>query len=130
MFLLVSVENTQGVAPYVYAFTGRAVVAMEDERWTAPGLERGVAPPGLCPWPQAWGSGVAPPPPPPQPRAWGMGYLFPAVTPDLGRWVSPLGRPLNRGCAVAPLGHCPSGMGSSQLLLLTSDVGWLLSPAF
>lgn len=33
MFLLVSVENTQGVAPYVYACTGRAVVAMQDDRW-------------------------------------------------------------------------------------------------
>lgn len=31
--MLVSVENTQGVALYVYAFTGRAVVATEDERW-------------------------------------------------------------------------------------------------
>ena len=28
---------------------------------TAPGLRRGVAPPGCCPWPQAWGRGVAPP---------------------------------------------------------------------
>ena len=27
------------------------------------------------------------------------------------------------GLGVTPLGHCPSGMGSSQLLPLTSDVG-------
>ena len=39
-----------------------------------------------------------------------------AAAPDLRRWV-------------APLGSCPSGMGSSRLLPLTSDVGWLLSAA-
>ena len=36
-----------------------------------------------------------------------------AAAPDLGRGVTPLGR-------------CPLGMGSSRLLPLTSDVGWLL----
>ena len=38
------------------------------------------------------------------------GYLLTAATPDLG-------------CGVTPLGCHPSGMGSSQLLPLTSDVG-------
>ena len=37
-----------------------------------------------------------------------------AAAPDLGRGVTPLGR-------------SPSGMGSSRLLPLTLDVGWLLS---
>ena len=58
-----------------------------------PLLGRGVAPPGRCRWP--W--------------AWGVGYVLPA-NPDLG-------------CEVTPLGHCPSGMGCSRLLPLTSDVG-------
>ena len=39
-----------------------------------------------------------------------------ATAPDLGRGVT-------------PLGHRPSGMESSRLLPLTSDVGWLLSAA-
>ena len=74
------------------------------------------------------------------------------AAPDLGRWVSPLGRspqpptrgsssrPFLRRCSlvlsaaapdlgrgVAPLGLRSSGMGSSQVLPLTSDVGWLIS---
>ena len=55
-------------------------------------------------------------------------YVLTAVPPDLELGVAPLGPPapvqpplLGRG--VAPLGHCPSGMGSSQLLPLTSEVG-------
>ena len=66
-----------------------------------------------------------------------MGYLLPAAAldfglgvtplvaaPDLGRCVSPLGRPPapDLGRWVTRLGRCPSGMGSSQLLPLTSDV--------
>ena len=55
-------------------------------------------------------------------------YVLTAVPPDLERGVAPLGppapvQPLLLGRGVAPLGHCPSGMGSSQLLPLTSDVG-------
>ena len=56
------------------------------------------------------------------------GYLLIAAPPDLERGVAPLGppapvQPLLLGRGVTPLGHCPSGMGSSQLLPLTSDVG-------
>ena len=36
---------------------------------------------------------------------------------------------LDLGLGVTPLGRRPSGMGSSRLLPLTSDVGWLLSAA-
>ena len=43
-----------------------------------------------------------------------MGQLLLAAAPGLGR-------------GVAPLGRRPLGMGSSQLLPLTSDVGYLLS---
>ena len=39
-----------------------------------------------------------------------------AAAPDIGRGVT-------------PLGHRPLGIGSSRLLPLTSDVGWLLSAA-
>ena len=54
-------------------------------------------------------------------------YVLTAVPPDLERGVAPLGppapvQPLLLGRGVTPLGHCPSGMGSSQLLPLTSDV--------
>ena len=69
-----------------------------------------------------------------------MGYLLRAAAPDLGRgvtplvaapdlgpWVSPLSRPPDLGRGVTPLGRRPLGMGSSWLLPLTSDVGWLLS---
>ena len=65
-----------------------------------------------------------------------MGLLLPAAAPDLGRGVTPLVAtpdlghgvtPLvaapDLGRGVAPLGPRPSGMGSSRLLLLTSDVG-------
>ena len=82
----------------------------------------------------------------------GHGVTPLVATPDLGRWVSPLGRPTPRprtrgsssppflrrrnlvlsaaapalGRGVTPLGRHPLGMGSSRLLPLTSDVGWLL----
>ena len=39
--------------------------------------------------------------------------MISAIAPDLGRGVT-------------PLGHRPLGMGSSRLLRLTSDLGWLL----
>ena len=66
-------------------------------------LGHGVAPPGRCPWPWAWGS-----------SSWlflRRGSLeLSAAVPDLIRGVT-------------PLGHCPLGTGSSWILLLTSDVG-------
>ena len=77
----------------------------------APGLGRGFAPPGRCPWPWTWGSSS---PPPPQPRTRGSSsppflrrhcLTLSAAAPDLGRGVTPLGR------------H-PLGMGSSRL------IGW------
>ena len=56
------------------------------------------------------------------------GYLLTAAPPDLERGIAPLGppapaQPLLLGCRVTPLGHCPSGMGSSWVLPLTSDMG-------
>ena len=87
----------------------------------------------------------------------GCGVTPLVAAPDLGRWVAPLSRspprprPRTRGsssqqflrrrslvlsaaapdlgCGVTPLGRHPSGMGSSWLLPLTSDVEWLLSAA-
>ena len=66
-------------------------------------LRCGVGPPGCRPWPQTWG------------RSSRLllrchNLALSATVPDLGRGVTPL------GC-------CPSGMGSSQLLPLASDVG-------
>ena len=62
-----------------------------------PLLGRGVGPPSCLPWPRAWGCG-------------GVGLVLLATAPDLRR-------------ALTPLGCHPSGMGSSWLLPLTSDVG-------
>ena len=86
-----------------------------------PGLERGIAPlgsPGPA-QPPLLGGVVAPPGRRPWPRVWGS-YSQPflhhhslalsAAAPDLRRQVTPLGR-------------LPSGMGSSRLLPLASDVG-------
>ena len=92
-----------------------------------PDLERGIAPlgPPAPTQPPLLGCGVAPPGRRPWPRTWGSSsWLFlcrrslalSAAAPDLGRGVAPLGR------------H-PLGIGSSRLLPLTSDVGWLLSAA-
>ena len=112
----------------------------------ASGLGRGVGPPGLRPWLWALGHGVAPPggPPPltsftgissrPLPRLWtqGSSSQLPPLTSDLGSSFQPF---LHRrslalsaaapdlGRGVTPPGHRPSGMGSSWLLPLTSDVG-------
>ena len=97
-----------------------------DERYlltAAPSdLEHGVAPlgPPVPSQPLLLGGGVAPPGP--WTWAWGSSsrlFLLPcslalsATAPGLG-------------CGVTPLGRLPSGMGSSRLLPLTSDVGWLL----
>ena len=80
------------------------------------GLWRGVAPLGCHPYPWIPGSS---PWPPPLPRTWGsssrlflrcLSLALSAAAPDLGRGVTPLGRLL-------------SGMGSTRLLPLTSDVG-------
>ena len=68
-----------------------------------PLLGRGVAPPCHRPWPQTQDSSS-----PPFLRRHSLALS--AAAPDLGRGVTPLGRR-------------PSGMGSSQLLPLTSDMG-------
>ena len=79
-------------------------------------LRCGVAPSSHGPWPQAWGASSQPPP-----VASGAGgssrpflcrgsLALSATAPDLG-------------LGVTLLVHHPSGMGSSQLLPLTSDVG-------
>ena len=66
-------------------------------------LGRGIAPPSCCPWPRMWGR-----------SSWLLlcchGLALLAAAPDLGSVVTPLGR-------------CPSGMGSSRLVSLISDVG-------
>ena len=64
----------------------------------------------------------------------GQGYLLTVTPPNLECGIAPLGppapmQPLLLGCGVAPLGRHLSGMGSSRLLPLTSDVRWLLSAA-
>ena len=56
------------------------------------------------------------------------GYPLTATPPDLEHGVAPLGPPASAqppllGRGVTPLGGCPSGVGSSRLLPLTSDVG-------
>ena len=97
-------------------------------------LGRGVGPPGHRPWPQAWGCSSWPLPLAPGVGVWGSSSR-PPPSPDLGWGVAPLGR---RSLAlsasapdlqrrVTPLGRRPLGMGSSRLLSLTSDVGYLLS---
>ena len=73
------------------------------------GFGRGVAPPGRRPWrwtrvSSSW------------PFLHHCSLALSAAAPDLRRGVT-------------PLGHCPSGMGSSRLLPLTPDVGQLLSAA-
>ena len=86
-----------------------------------PDLQRGITPlgPPEPVQPQLLGSGVAPTGRRPWPRAWGISsppflrrhsLALSAAAPDLRRRVTPLGR-------------CPSGMGSSRPLPLTSDVG-------
>ena len=69
---------------------------------STPGLRHRVAPPGRPPWPRTWGS-------PSRPFLSRCSLALLATAPDLRRGVTPL------GC------H-PSGMGSSWLLPLTSDV--------
>ena len=112
-----------------------------DERYlfttTPPDLERGIAPlgPPVPAQPPLLGRGVAPPNCSPWPRAWGSSSWPPPLTSDLGQLLSAVPAPsqpgtlsccpdLGRGATL--LGRCPSGMGSSRLLPLTSDVGQLL----
>ena len=67
-----------------------------------PLLGHGIALPCRHPWPRTWGS-----------SSW----------PFLHRHSLALSAAvLDLGHGVTPLGHCPSGMGSSWLLPLTSDV--------
>ena len=81
-----------------------------------PLLGRGVAPLGRCPWLWAWGSSSRLPP---WPWMWGSSswrflrrhsLALLDADPDLGH-------------GLAPLGHCPLGMGFSRLLPLTLDMG-------
>ena len=66
-------------------------------------LRRGIVPPGHHPWPQMPGSSCRP--------FWHRcSLVLLAAAPDLG-------------CGVTPLGHSPSGMGSSWLLPPTLDMG-------
>ena len=68
------------------------------------------------------------------------GYVLSAARPDLRRGVAPLSHSCtvslvfsaatpDLGRGITPLGRCPSGMGSSRLLPVTLDVGWLLLAA-
>ena len=81
-----------------------------------PLLGHGVGPPGRLPWPRAWGSSSRPPPLTSDLGSSSLPFLrrcslaLSAAAPDLGRGVTPLGRR-------------SSGIGSSRLLPLTSDVG-------
>ena len=68
-----------------------------------PLLGRGVAPPSRCPWPRAGGSSS-------RLLLRCRSLVLSAAARDLGRGVTPLDRR-------------PSGMGSAQLLPLTSGVG-------
>ena len=88
-------------------------------------LGHGVGPPSRRPWRLASGCSSQPQPLASGVGAWGSSsqpflpcrsLVLSAAAPDLRRGVTPLGR------------H-PSGMGSSRLLPLTSDVGWLLLAA-
>ena len=104
-----------------------------------PDLQRGIAPlgPPAPVQPRLMDVGLVLPLPP---LASGVGLLLLAAAPGLGHGLTPLGR----FCAIAvwysaiapdlgggliPLVHCPSCMGSSRLLPLTSDMGWLLLAA-
>ena len=99
-----------------------------------PDLQRGIASPGPPVPAQPWllGCGVGPPGHRPWPWAWRSSSLLLPLT--LSAVPAPsqsgtLGRCPDLGCEVTPLGRRPSGMGSSWLLPLTSDVGWFLSAA-
>ena len=79
-------------------------------------LGHGITPPGCCPWLRMWGNTSRCRP---WPRTWASSsqpflcrhsLALSATAPDHGRGVTPL------GCR-------PSGMGSSRLLPLTSDMG-------
>ena len=94
-----------------------------------------VGPPGRYPWPRAWGGSSLPPP---RPQMRGTSSWPPPLTSDLGSSSRPFLRRRSLalsaaapdlGHEVTPLGCHPSGMGSSQLLPLTSDLGWLLLAA-
>ena len=90
-------------------------------------LGHGVGPPGHRPWPRSCSCSSPPPPLASGLGAWGISSQPQPLTSDAG--YLPLAAPPDLGRGVAPLGRCPSGMGSSQLLPLTSDMGWLLSAA-
>ena len=97
-----------------------------------PLLCRGVGPPGRRPWPRAWVWSSWPPPLALGVRAWGSSSWPPPLTSDLGsssllfllRCSLALSAAApDLGSGVTPLGRRSSGMGSSRLLPLTSDMG-------
>ena len=75
-------------------------------------LGRGVAPPGHCPWPRAWGCSSRPLPLAlgarwllsPPPLTSGEGLLLPAAAPDLRQ-------------GVAPLSHASAWSGAARALM-------------
>ena len=94
-----------------------------------------VGPPGHRPWPRAWGWSSRPPPLASGVGAWGSSSWLPPLTSDLGSSSQPFlyrcslalsATAPDLGQGVTPLGHRPLGMGSSQLLPLTLDLGYLL----
>ena len=115
----------RGVSVHGCSSKAQLLLLTLDERYlltaTLPDLQRGIAPlgPPAPAQPQLLGRGVGPPGRRPWPRVWGSSsqpflrhcsLALSAAAPDLRRQVTPLGR-------------LPSGMGSSRLLPLTSDVG-------
>ena len=79
-------------------------------------LGLGVAPPGHCPWPQVQGSSSPLPP-----LASDLGSSSRLFLHCRSLALSAAASDLRRG--VTPLGCCSSGMGSSRMLPLTSEVG-------
>ena len=78
-------------------------------------LGRGVGPPCRCPWPRGWGRSSRPPL---------TSYLGSSSPPFLRRRSLALSAAASDlGCGLTPLGYLLSGMGPSQLLPLTLDVG-------
>ena len=95
-------------------------------------LGRGVGPPGCRPWPWALGSSSRTLPLASGMGAWSSSSQPLPLTSDLGSSSRPflrchslalLATAPDFGCGVPPLGCRPSGLGSSLLLSLTSDVG-------
>ena len=115
----------RGVSLHVRSSKAQPLLLTLDEGYlltaALPVLQHGIAPlgppaPARAATILGWSSRLPP-------LASGLGLLLPAAAPDLRCWVTPLVTAPDLGHGVAPLGHRPSGMGSSRLLPLTSDVG-------